>query len=194
VGVEQIRLRLSSEIIEVSALLVLGHSIDWVHAAPSTGERKITMRQLIVAVAIVLAVGPALASEKSEKADVMATVNQFNDSMNKGDVKTGLAACAEHTSIVDEFPPYHWTTTCADWANDYDAFNKANGITEPIATFGKPKHVDITGDRAYVVVPAKYTFKHNGKRVTESGSMMTGALQKGAEGWRITGWAWSKGH
>ena len=50
----------------------------------------------------------------------------------------------------------------------------------------------ITADRAYVVVPANYTFKKNGKLVKETGSMFTFALQKGEAGWRITGWAWAK--
>ena len=154
------------------------------------------MRTTLVACAVALALVPAAAFEAaaSDKADVMATVHQFTDGLNKGDTKTALAACAAPSSIVDEFPPYAWqgATACADWANEFDAYNKKNGITEPIATLGKPRHVDITGDRAYVVVPANYTYKQHGKRATESGSTLTVALQKLADGWRVTGWAWSK--
>ena len=153
------------------------------------------MRTIIAAaLAIAWATAPAAASDKSEEAAVMATVNQFNDGMNKGDTKTALATCASPASIVDEFPPYGWqsATACADWANDFDAFNKKSGVTDAKATLGKPRHVDITGDRAYVVVPATYTYKEKGKRVTESGSTLTAAMQKGADGWRITAWTWSK--
>jgi len=144
--------------------------------------------------AVALAVVPAAASEKSEKTAIMATVNQFNDGMNKGDTKTALATCAALSSIIDEFPPHEWqgATACADWANDFDTYNKKNGITDAKATLGKPRHVDVTGDRAYVVVPATYTYKQNGKPVTESGSTLTVALQKVASGWRMTGWAWAK--
>ena len=150
------------------------------------------MRTLMVAFALIaLTVAPAVASDQT---DVMATMNRFNDGMNKGDTTTAFATCASPSSIVDEFPPYGWqgATACADWANDFDAYNKKNGITDPIATLGKPRHVDVTGDRAYVVVPATYTFKLKGKKVTESGSTLTAALQKSAAGWVITGWAWSK--
>jgi hypothetical protein len=148
------------------------------------------MRKLIIVSIVALVVSPAFASGKT---DVMAVVHQFGDSLNKGDVKTALAACAAQSSIVDEFPPYHWQgNACADWANDFDAFNKQSGITDAIVTLGKPRHVDITGDRAYVVVPATYTFKQHGKRMTESGSTLTVALQKVDAGWRIVGWAWSK--
>ena len=149
------------------------------------------MRNLVIAFAVVMAVGSSAASEKT---DVMAPVHQFIDAVNKGDTKTALAACAAQASIVDEFPPYAWqgATGCSDWSNDFDAFNKKNGITDPVAKLGKPTHIDVTGDRAYVVIPASYTYRQNGKRTTESGSIMTVALQKVAAGWRITGWAWAK--
>lgn len=146
---------------------------------------------VLALLAVALTVAPAAASEK---ADVMATVHQFVDGINKGDLKTAFATCAAPSSIIDEFPPHAWqgATACADWANDFDAYNKKNGITDAIATVGKPRHVDVTGDRAYVVVPATYAYKQKGKPVTESGSTLTVALQKVAAGWRMTGWAWSK--
>jgi hypothetical protein len=120
------------------------------------------------------------ASAASEKTDVMAAVNQFIDGFNKGDVKTALAACAPQASIIDEFPPYAWQgpTACSDWANDFDANSKKDKITEPVVTVGKARHVDITGERAYVVVPANYSFKQDGKPMAETGSTFTVALQK----------------
>ena len=41
-------------------------------------------------------------------------------------VQTALAACASPSSIIDEFPPHAWqgATACADWANDFETFNK----------------------------------------------------------------------
>lgn len=150
------------------------------------------MRKTFVAIAVaVLAAGPTFASERTE---VMVPVHQFVDGFNKGDAKTALAACAEQTSIIDEFPPHEWhgAGACAAWANDFDADAKKNGITDGIVTLGNPRHVDVSGDRAYVVVPANYAFKKKGKRVKETGSTLTIALQKGTAGWRMTGWAWTK--
>ncbi len=40
----------------------------------------------------------------------------------------------------------------------------------------------MTSDRAYIVLPATHTFKRNGKKVTESGAIMTVALQRGPTG------------
>ena len=66
-------------------------------------------------------------------------------------------------------------------------------MTDGVVKLGKPRHVDVTGDRAYVIVPATYMYKVKGKPAKESGSMLTIALQKGASGWLMTGWAWTKG-
>jgi ketosteroid isomerase-like protein len=151
------------------------------------------MHRVFIALAVaVLAAVPTAAFD--EKTDVMAVVRQFVDGFNKGDVKTAVAACAEQASIIDEFPPYEWhgMGACSKWADDYDADAKKNGITDGSVRLGKPRHIDIAGDQAYVVVPANYTYKQRGKLVREIGSMLTLALQKGAAGWRITAWAWTK--
>lgn len=150
------------------------------------------MQKILIALTIaILAAGTAVASEETV---VMAPVHQFVDGFNKGDTKAAVAACAEQTSIIDEFPPHEWhgVGACLNWANDFDADAKKNGITDGIVTLSKPRHIDITADRAYVVVPADYSFKKNGKAMKETGSMFTFALKNGTDGWRIVGWAWSK--
>jgi len=153
------------------------------------------MRRIFVALAVAaVAVLPAAPAAASEKTDVMVPLHQFIDGFNKGDLKTALAQCAEQTSIIDEFPPHEWhgSGACSTWVNDFDADAKKNGITDGMVTLGKPRHVDITADKAYVVVPANYTYKQKGKPMKEMGSTLTVALQKAAAGWRITRWAWTK--
>ena len=123
------------------------------------------MHKIFIALAVaVLAAGPTAASEKT---DVMVPVHQFVDGFNKGDTKTAAAACADQTSIIDEFPPHEWhgTGACLKWMNDYDADAKKNEITDGIVTLSNPRHIDITADRAYVVIPSDYTIKQNGKVV-----------------------------
>jgi ketosteroid isomerase-like protein len=153
--------------------------------------RRFGILTLAIGLILVIAAGSAAASEQTA---VMASVHQFIDGFNKGDAKTALAACASPASIIDDVTPHQWQgpTACADWSHSYDADAKKNGITDGIVTLGTPWHVDVTGDRAYVVVPVTYTYKQNGRPVTESGSIYTVALKKVAAGWRITGWAWAK--
>jgi ketosteroid isomerase-like protein len=146
---------------------------------------------LVLAVCMLGISTPAVAQQE----DVLAAVNRFGTGYNKGDVKMMSSACAEETSIVDEFPPHEWhgADACATWFKDYSTDAQKNGITDGQVTLGKPSHVDVTGDRAYVVVPASYTFKMKGAPMKEVGSSLTFALHKDKAGWRITGWTWTKG-
>ena len=150
------------------------------------------MRIMIAALSLAVLI-PSIAAGQ-DKTAVTATVHQFVDAFNKGDTKAAVATCAEQTSIIDEFPPHEWhgAGACQKWMDDYDADARKNGITDGFVTLGSPRHVDVSADHAYVVVPATYTYKQKGKPANETGSLLTVALQKGGTAWRITAWAWSK--
>jgi hypothetical protein len=130
----------------------------------------------------------------AQQSEVMAVITRAVDAFNKGDTKTFASTCAGETSIIDEFPPHEWhgTGACEKWMSDYDTNAKQNGITDGIVTLGKPSHVDVTGDRAYVVIPSTYTWKEKSIAKREDGSAFTFALHKEAAGWRFTGWSWAK--
>jgi len=150
------------------------------------------MRKIFIAAALcALMHVPSLAQDN---AAVMARVQQFVGGFNRGDTKAAAAACADQISIIDDFPPHAWSGAGAfeKWMNDFDADSKKNGIADAVVTLGKPRHVAVTGDRAYVVVPADYTYKQNGKAMKETGSIWTIVLQKSAAGWRIVAWAWAQ--
>jgi ketosteroid isomerase-like protein len=134
---------------------------------------------------------PAFASDKT---DVTATVHQFFDNAGPDNLQKALAACDSPVSILDEFPPHVWhgATACADWFKGLVAYNEKSGITDQVATLGAPWTVDVTGDRAYFVAPAVYTFNQHGKPVKEAHAVFTVGLRRTDAGWRITGWTWSK--
>lgn len=150
------------------------------------------MRRICMAIAVAALV--AVPAAGSPRADLMATVRQFVDSFNRGDKKTAAAACAANAYIIDEFPPPEWhgTGACLGWMNAYDVNASKTGVTDGRVTLGHARHVDITGSRAYVVVPANYFYSLKGKPVREIGSMFTVVLQKGTAGWRIVAWCWTK--
>jgi hypothetical protein len=150
------------------------------------------MHKLFIVLAVaVIAPGFVAAADAD---DALKVVHQFVDGFNKGDTNSALAACAGEGAIIDEFPPYFWSGTdvCAKWAADYEADSKKKGITDGVVTLGKPRHVDVAGDRAYLVAPTTYTFKQKGKPVRETNATLTVALHKEAAGWRMTSWSWSK--
>jgi len=48
----------------------------------------------------------------------------------------------------------------------------------------------VSGDRAYVIIPATYTFKQKGQTLRET-AQMTFVLAKEASGWKIHAWTWT---
>jgi hypothetical protein len=127
-------------------------------------------------------------------AAVMAPVHQFVDGFNKGDFKSAVAACADQMSIIDDLPPHEWHGAGAldRWMSDYDTDAKLKGMTDEVVALGEPKHVDVTGDRAYVVVPTTYDYKEHGKAVPQKSAILTVALHKAEGHWLITGWSWAQ--
>jgi len=150
------------------------------------------MRKFFVAIALVLV---PVATAVSQTAEPMEAVRQYIDSFNKGDVKGMTAACANPVSILDGMAPHSWQgpSSCEDWYKDVLAEGEREGASGYAVTLGKPRHLNVNGDAAYVVLPATMTFKHNGKLVTQTGATWTVALRKFESSWRITSWAWSKG-
>jgi len=148
-------------------------------------------RNLTLCIALTaLGLTPALASDKT---DIAATINQYNDAFNKNDAKTANALCTSQTVIIDDFAPHAWqgATTCDDWWKALGVSDKNQGISNEIVTLGKAWHLTVTGDRGYAVYPTHYSYKLNGKAVVEQG-VWTFAMKKEAGGWRIAGWAWAQ--
>jgi ketosteroid isomerase-like protein len=148
------------------------------------------MTRTIIACAIaLLSAGIAGASEKT---DVMAVIHQMVDGFNRGDMKSSVAACADQAVVVDDTPPHVWqgSGACAAWKDAYDAWTKSNDVTGVSEEIIKVRHIDISGDFAYVVQSARLHWIEKGKPMSEK-AIETVTLKKTASGWRITGWAWA---
>lgn len=128
-------------------------------------------------------------------ANPMEAVHQYINSFNKGDGDAMAATFAVPGSILDGMAPHVWQgpTATQDWYRDVLIEGEQHGAADYFVTLGEPLHNSVTGDSAYVVVPATMTFKVHGQQVTQRGAILTLALRKVAEVWRITAWSWSKG-
>ena len=146
----------------------------------------------LLVVGLMLYLWPALAAT-TQSAAVMAPLHQFMDGIGRNDWSMTAAACTSPATIIDDFPPHTWQgpTACADWTTAFVAANKQAGVSDTHITLGAPRHLDVTGDVAYVVVPASFTYKAHGKPMSESGSIWTVVVKKQAAGWRIAAWAWA---
>jgi ketosteroid isomerase-like protein len=127
--------------------------------------------------------------------DPMAAVRQYIEAFNRGDAKTMAASFTMPGSILDGMAPHVWhgPTATQDWYRDVLIEGEQHGASDYVVTLGEPRHVSVTGDTAYVVVPASMMFRIHGKQVTQTGATFTVALRRLPEGWRIAAWAWAKG-
>jgi hypothetical protein len=79
-----------------------------------------------------------------------------------------------------------------DWWNDALAEGEHVGASGYRITLSEPRHVDVTGEYGYVVVPVTFEYDLQGKHVTQSGALFTVALRKVDAEWRLTAWGWAK--
>ena len=127
--------------------------------------------------------------------DPMGAVSEYVDAFNNGDPKAMAAACADPMHILDGMSPHVWQgpTAAEDWYSDVLTEGEHLGASGYRIALDESRHVDVTGDYAYVVVPATMTFDLKGRQVTQSGSVYTVALRKIGGEWHLTAWAWAKG-
>jgi hypothetical protein len=144
-------------------------------------------------VCLCLGSGAGLQAQTADP-QMIAPIQKFMDSFNKGDMAGAAATHASEADlvIVDEVAPFLWRGPRAfqQWSTDLDNDAKKQGITEPMVKVGAPTRTEVSGDQAYVVVPAVYTFKQRGVAMRAS-AQMTFALKKGPGGWLIHGWTWT---
>lgn len=148
------------------------------------------MRKLMLVLLASILVVPVLLAAA---ADVTAPIRQFIDGFNQGDTKSAYAAYATgDIMIVDEFAPHRWYGPNAPqaWATDYDKHAQATGVSEGQVKYGPPTRTEIEGNVAYVIVPATYLYKQQGKPMLEKGEM-TFVLTSQGGAWKISAWTWS---
>jgi hypothetical protein len=122
----------------------------------------------------------------------VATVRQFIDSFNVGNVDAARATHVAEPVIVDEFPPYLWQGAGAfdAWLASLGKHDTAHGVTDQSMNLGDVIREETDADGAYVVMAAVYSFKEQGAAKSAQGQM-TFALRKGADGWRIAAWTYA---
>jgi len=123
----------------------------------------------------------------------LVAVTQYIDAFNNGDAEAMAATFDVPGSILDGMAPHLWQgpTATEDWYRDVLAEGELHGAPGYFVTLDKPVHENVTGSSAHVV--ATMTFTADGKKVTQTGAVLSVALRQRSDGWRIAAWAWTKG-
>lgn len=128
-------------------------------------------------------------------AEPLAAVQQYIAAFNGGDEDAMSSMFATDGEIVDGMAPHVWLGPSAakDWYDDVLVEAERHGASNYVVALGEPLHHDITGDAAYLVMPATMQFSVKGTQITQTGAHFTVALRRLPAGWRIAAWAWTKG-
>jgi ketosteroid isomerase-like protein len=133
-----------------------------------------------------------LRAAASESGAVTAVFNNAISAFNRNDMRAWIATCAPSAGIIDEIPPHSWqgAAACANWWRSFQSFASSNRMAEPSVSVGTPLHLEISGRTAYMVAPATYLYRQNGKPQREAG-IFTVAFRKTLNGWLMSGWTWT---
>jgi hypothetical protein len=122
----------------------------------------------------------------------MEAIRQFIEGFNNDDIDLAQAACADETSIIDDFSPHEWSGRAATtkWYRDMAIAAAEYGMSDWSVMLDEPRYVTISDRHAYVVVPIDARWLQDGSPAERTGSF-TVALRELAEGWRISSFAWT---
>jgi hypothetical protein len=153
--------------------------------------KKTTLIAALVAMAF-YPLGTLGQAATGDASGALATFNRAVASFNRNDQKGWVATCASPASIIDEIPPHAWSgaSACSDWWSSYESYVKTNHLSDGSVTLGKPWHLTMTGTTAYIVCPATFSYKQNGKAAREAG-IFTIAMTKASGQWLMSGWSWT---
>ncbi|WP_047496093.1 nuclear transport factor 2 family protein [Terriglobus sp. TAA 43] len=149
------------------------------------------MKSLVLAAALLTPL--CAAAQTAANATPMSTMNTFVNAFNKGDMATVHAVhSADGVTIIDEDAPYIWQGKGAldAWLAMLDNVGKAKSQSENAVALRKPQVLNVSGNRAYAVVPVEYTWKEKGVPMHEPATM-TIVLHRGPAGWKIDAWSWN---
>ena len=122
----------------------------------------------------------------------MVAVREFVDAFNNQDVDRMQAACADATTIIDDFAPHEWAGSEATtrWYREMAAMAAGYGISGWSVTLTESHQVAVSDRRAYVVAPIDLQYLRDAAARQRAG-FMTLSLGEDGEQWRISALAWT---
>ena len=124
----------------------------------------------------------------------MVAIRRFVDGFNSNDVNLIVTACADETTIIDDFPPHQWSGrgAAAAWLRDMNEMATMYGMSDPAVILEEPSMAIVSDRNAYLVVPIDVRWRDNGAPAARRGFMAV-VLQDEADEWRISTLAWTWG-
>jgi ketosteroid isomerase-like protein len=146
-----------------------------------------------IALALSLAAGGASAQLSPGSDPVLATITRMTEAANKGDAPTVFAAFTASPMIVEDLAPYRWQGpgTPQAWLEGMGANAQAHGYTAITMKLRPPTRIEITGERAYAIVPGTLSYTLKDGHSEHADGLITFLLLRSAADWKIDSLIWS---
>ncbi|HEY5105519.1 MAG TPA: nuclear transport factor 2 family protein [Caulobacteraceae bacterium] len=140
--------------------------------------------------------GSSVASEASGAAQLEASLDHFCELVNQGKASEAVAYFLPDATIIEDLAPYSWhgPTAGMEWLQAMNANAERSGMSGVNMHFLPATMVQITGERAYAVIPGDLTYSFKDGTVRHAQGHVTFSLRKVAADWRIGSltWAWER--
>jgi hypothetical protein len=152
-------------------------------------------KTLIIALGLISLGGAARAEEPDLKA-LAAPVAKLVAALNQGDTTLPAHVFTKDAVVLDDFAPFRWTGKGAamTWYGgllgttpETQAAYKAMHL---VMTVEAPHFANVTGDKAYFVIPSTLQFTAGGKRTSQTAQWVFSA-EKGKGGWLIASFGYA---
>jgi ketosteroid isomerase-like protein len=152
---------------------------------------QIRIVSALLVLGALLAALSAPATAATVPAAVMAPISGIIKDSNANNTAGLDSNYTSDAVVIDEFTPYVWTGSGAGsrWWNGVIQLNKKMSLTNMRAAMRPIEHFNVTGDKAYVVVPLVITYGYKGKLQKETGTL-TLTLQRSGNLWKVATQTW----
>jgi ketosteroid isomerase-like protein len=148
---------------------------------------------VILAFAVSLFASGAVAQVAAGPGPVMSTITRMTEAVNRGEMPTAFAAFTASPWIAEDGPPYAWHGPGAPqaWIASMGANAQAQGMTAIEMKLSAPTRVEISGDRAYALVPGRLSYTMKDGHSEHADGVLTFTLQRLGSDWKIETLVWS---
>lgn len=151
-----------------------------------------TFTTLAILAALLISPVSRAAAQTPPPPALMATINAVLTDTNANDLSRLDSYYTPNAVVVDEFAPYVWTGSQAasQWWAGVEQLNKKLQISGMKAAAQPVRHFDMSGEKAYVVVPLVLSYTYKNKPQKETGTITCTLLNTGGA-WKIATQTWS---
>jgi ketosteroid isomerase-like protein len=127
-----------------------------------------------------------------EAREVIDSITDFVDSVNRGDQAAALAHFTDDVTIVEDLAPFRWhgPNAGAEWMLAMWQNAQRNNVSAVVMEISAPTRIEVEDGAAYAVVPGLLTYERPGSALRAEG-LLTFSLRESGQKWLISALTWS---